>query len=340
MGMRVTMRDVAKEAGVSPMTVSRALKSDGAVNEKTRKAVQEAATRLGYVYDQTAQTFRAQRSGFVALTLPSINNANFATTHKAFTQSLAGTDLQLLLGITNYDLDQEERILRQLLARRPDAVVATGGTHTAETRNLLEAISVPVFEIWDVPATPIDHVVGFSNFDAMGLIVKHLSDQGHSKLGFVGATPDTDTRGNERRLGAYDAARKIGLQEIRDIQTGPAPATMTVSAAAIAQQRDKLAGLDALVCVSDPVAFGVTSALENMGLSVPKDIAVSGFGNFEISHISNPSITTVEVGAQQIGTLLGQKVVESLSKDKAGARHRICLEPELIVRESTASDKS
>jgi len=335
MSTHVTMRDVAKEAGVSPMTVSRALKSDGAVNEKTRKAVQEAAARLGYVYDLTAQTFRSQRSGFVALTLPSINNANFATTHKALTQSLADTDLQLLLGITNYDIDQEERILGQLLARRPDAVIVTGGTHTDQTRRLLGSIAIPVFEIWDVPATPIGHVVGFSNFDAMGLIVKHLADQGRSKLGFVGASPDTDTRGNERRLGAHAAARELGLQEVVDIQTGPAPATMTASARAIEQHRDKLDQLDALICVSDPVAFGAISALEGMGLRVPQDIAVSGFGNFEISQISRPTITTVEVGAAEIGKMIGAKVVEALGANEPDTMHRLCLEPSLAVREST-----
>lgn len=335
MSARVTMRDVAKEAGVSPMTVSRALKSDGAVNEKTRKAVKDAALRLGYVYDQTAQSFRAQRSGFVALTLPSINNANFATTHKALTQSLAQSDLQLLLGITNYEVTQEERILRQLLARRPDAVIVTGGTHTVETRNLLEAISVPVFEIWDFPDTPIGHVVGFSNFDAMSLIVHHLVKQGRRKFGFVGASPDTDTRGNERRLGTRDAALKLGLPDVVDIQTGPAPATMTTSAIAIEKQRDVVAELDALICVSDPVAFGAISALEKEGLRVPDDIAVSGFGNFEISQISQPDITTLEVGAKEIGSLIGGKVIEALETGTPDLFHRLYLEPSLIARTST-----
>ena len=106
MGTKVTMRDVAREAGVSPMTVSRAFKRDASVNAATRAQVQSAADRLGYVYDATAQTFRAQRSGFLAVTLPSINNANFAATHRALTQTLTDTDLQPLLGITNYRVDE------------------------------------------------------------------------------------------------------------------------------------------------------------------------------------------------------------------------------------------
>ena len=109
MGAKVTMRDVAREAGVSPMTVSRAFKQDTSVNAETRSAVQKAAAKLGYLYDSTAQAFRSQRSGFLAVTLPSINNANFASTHRALTRTLAGTDLQLLLGITNYRVEEEER---------------------------------------------------------------------------------------------------------------------------------------------------------------------------------------------------------------------------------------
>ncbi|MEM1268343.1 MAG: LacI family DNA-binding transcriptional regulator, partial [Pseudomonadota bacterium] len=145
------MRDVARAAGVSPMTVSRALKPGGLVNARTARTVREAASRLGYVYDATAQAFRAQRSGFLAVTLPSTNNANFAATHRGLTRALEGTDLQILLGITDYQVEEEERLVRQLLARRPEAIVLTGGTHTEATRGLLSSVDIPVIEIWDVP---------------------------------------------------------------------------------------------------------------------------------------------------------------------------------------------
>ncbi|MEL6523637.1 MAG: LacI family DNA-binding transcriptional regulator, partial [Pseudomonadota bacterium] len=202
MSARVTMRDVAREAGVSPMTVSRALKGDGTVSERTQQQVRDIADRLGYVYDSTAQAFRAQRSGFVAVLLPSINNANFAATHRALTKALADTGLQILLGITDYSINQEERLVRQLLTRRPEAIVLTGGTHTPETRTLLRALNIPVLEMWDRPAEPLGHVVGFSNAEAMGLVVRHLAAQGRTKLAFLGAQGDSDRRGAERRRGA------------------------------------------------------------------------------------------------------------------------------------------
>lgn len=334
MSARVTMRDVAKEAGVSPMTVSRALKQDGTVNPETRRVVRDAADRLGYVYDTTAQAFRAQRSGFLALTLPSINNANFAATHRALTASLADTELQLLLGITDYSVEREEAIVRQLLARRPEAVVLTGGAHTEATRKLLQAINVPVFEIWDLPPAPIQHVIGFSNADAMALVVAHLAGTGRRRLGFVGASGLSDRRGNERRMGAIKAARDLGLPEMAQFDTGPAPATMSKGCDTVKAHLASIQQLDALVCVSDPVAFGAMMALQSAGVSVPGDMAVTGFGDFEIARISQPTITTVGVGAERIGAETGTSVARLLFEDDAQERVHINLEPELRVGKS------
>ena len=331
MGGRITMRDVAREAGVSPMTVSRAFKRHASVNAATRALVLRAADRLGYVYDTTAQAFRAQRSGFLAVTLPSINNANFASTHRALTGALAGTDLQLLLGITNYRVDEEERHVRQLLARRPEAIVLTGGHHTQATRRLLSVMDVPVVEIWDLPPEPVGHVVGFSNAEAMRPVVDHLVETGRRRLGYLGATGDTDKRGAERRRGVVEAARRHGLPDVVLLDAGPAPVSMSNGSDAIGAHIGTLLGLDALVCVSDPVAFGAIMALQRHGADVPGDIAVTGFGAFEIAAIANPSLTTVNVWADRIGQETGE-MIGSLLNGRVQSKERQVAEmvPELI----------
>jgi LacI family gluconate utilization system Gnt-I transcriptional repressor len=247
------------------------------------------------------------------------------------TQALAETDLQLLLGITNYRVDEEERHVRQLLARRPEAIVLTGGHHTEATRKLLSAMDVPVVEIWDLPPDPIGHVVGFSNAAAMSLVVDHLVATGRQKLGFLGATGDTDKRGAERLRGVVSAACRHGLPEVKVMGAGPAPVSMTDGASAIDANLDQLRSLDALVCVSDPVAFGALMALRRSGFCIPDDLAVTGFGAFEIAQISIPKLTTVNVWSDLIGRKTGKMINRLMDQGvPPSERLTVALEPELI----------
>ena len=327
------MRDVAKAVGVSPMTVSRAFRDDETVNAETRLRIQQVADRLGYVYDTTATAFRTQKSGFVAVTLPSINNANFAETYRGLSDGMAEGGMQLLLGATNYRVEKEEELVRQLLARNPEALVSTGGHHTAGTRDLVKARGLPVIEMWDLPETPLGHSIGFSNASAMADVVRHLADGGRRRLAFVGADDTADQRGAERRLGAVTAAKEMGLPDVEVIDAGPAPVSMTQGAQAVTKLGAKLADFDALVCVSDPVAFGALCACRRLGISVPDDIAITGFGNFEVASVSEPRITTVDVNAR----LIGARVAEVLELVFSGdvERHRVDLGSRLVPGETS-----
>lgn len=301
MNARITMRDVARKVGMSPMTVSRALRDDRTVNAETRALIRQTANDLGYIYDTTAQAFRTQRSGFVAVTLPSINNANFAETFRALSDGLSGSGSQLLLASTNYRAGKEEELVRQLLTRNPEALVLTGGYHTQTTRDLVLARGLPVIEMWDLPSEPLGHVVGFSNAEAMAHVVRHLADTGRRKLAFVGASSGADMRGAARRQGVVDTAAALGLPEVSMIDAGPAPVSMRHGARAAAEIGADLRKYDALVCVSDPVAFGCLSACQRQGIDVPGDLAITGFGRFEVAEVAHPRITTVNVHARKIG---------------------------------------
>lgn len=329
----VTMRDVAKAVNLSPMTVSRALREDDTVNAKTRSLIQKTAAELGYVYDGTAQAFRTQKSGFVVVTLPSINNANFAETFRGLSEGLEGSGIQLLLGSTNYQVEKEHDLVLQLLARKPEAIVVTGGHHLPKTRRLLENAQIPVIEIWDLPSEPLDHVVGFSNADAMSKIVVHLLERGRRKLAFIGASTGGDLRGAARRDGVNATAKRLGLPEVKLIDAGPAPVSMRQGARVTADLGASLTQFDALVCVSDPVAFGVLSECKRLGLNAPQDIAITGFGNFDVAMISSPKITTVGVKANEIG----RKVAGVLVDIFAGKSEPQWIEiyPELVIGETS-----
>ncbi|MEL7183374.1 MAG: LacI family DNA-binding transcriptional regulator [Pseudomonadota bacterium] len=335
MTARVTMRDVARALGVSPMTVSRALRADRTVSEETRARVRRKADELGYVYDTTAQAFRTQRSGFVAVTLPSINNANFAETFASLSRAMEGQGRQVLLGSTNYSAAREEDLVRQLLARNPEALVLTGGHHTAEARALLRGRGLPVVEMWTLPERPLGHAVGFSNAEAMGRVVRHVVQTGRRRLAYLGTSGDTDVRGAERKAGVLRAAAELDLPHVVQLDAGPAPVSMAQGDAAVAGLGRAVAQFDALLCVSDPVAFGALSACQRLGLSVPDDLAITGFGAFDVAAVSCPRLTTVTVHAHKIGQQVAEILHDILDGHGGHGLRQVDVGTALVVGETT-----
>ncbi|MBE0414637.1 LacI family DNA-binding transcriptional regulator [Yoonia sp.] len=329
-----TMTDVARKAGVSPMTVSRALKSDGLVSEDTRARILKAADELGYVLDSTASSLRSQKSDFVAVTIPSINNANFADTVGALNEGLKPRGLQILLGYTNYDMHEEERLIAQLLRRKPLAVVVTGGTHTPRCRRLLENAHVPVIETWDLPENPLHHVIGFSNAQAVQSMVDHFVAKGLTRIAFVGGDTDRDTRGLDRRRGFVAAMQRHGLDATRLIAAGPPPISMREGAEVMARLLDTAPDTQAVICVSDLSAFGALSACQRRGIAVPGQISIAGFGNFEVGAICVPSITTIDPSPKDIGARVARLICRVLDGD-APEPVLDHLAPRLLLRESS-----
>lgn len=330
-----TMSDVGKLAGVSSMTVSRALRPNTSVSAETRERIQQAADQLGYVLDARAASFSSQSSGFVAVTIPSINNANFADTVKGLTEGLIETDLQILLGYTNYDTAEEERLVEQLLMRRPDAIVVTGGNHTERCRSLLTNAGIPVVETWDLPANPIDNVVGFSNQLASELMVDHLVAAGYRKIGFLGSDEKRDTRGSDRYRGFLAAMEKHGLEQQRVVLSGSIPVSMREGAKCISQLMQKWPDTEAVMCVSDLSAFGAMTECQRMGLDVPGKLVIGGFGAYEVAEFAVPSISTIDVSARGIGEQVARHLLLRLGSNSQ-TPFRIQIEPKLLARQSSA----
>lgn len=327
------MADVARLAGVSPMTVSRAFKRDGSVSDATRQSILAAADQLGYVFDSTASNLRSQRTDFVAVTVPSINNANFAETLRGLSEGLKERGLQILLGYTNYDMSEEERLVEQLLRRRPEAIVVTGGRHTDRCRRLLENAGIPVVETWDLPANPIGHVVGFSNAAAVRGMVDHFVARGLTRIAFIGGDADRDTRGTDRRAGFIAAMATHGLDATRLIAAGTPPISMREGADAMARLLETMPDTEAVICVSDLSAFGALTECQRRGISVPDRIAVAGFGDYEIASICVPSLTTIDPHPHRIGAQTAALILDALQGAiTAPALHQIT--PALLIRDS------
>jgi LacI family gluconate utilization system Gnt-I transcriptional repressor len=332
------MQDVAKRLGLSTMTVSRALKADSPVAPETRAAVLKAIEELGYVPNLIAGSLSSRRSGFAAVLVPSINNPHFSETVLSLGAALQGEGMELLIGNTGYDREKEAELVRAFLARKPEAIILTSDGHSPATIKSLARARIPVVEIWDLPAKPIQHVVGFSNHDAMKALISQLLETGYSRITYVGEADDENTRGAFRRLGYCEAMTEQGLSP-RLVSIGRPPVTMSDGDSALEAVLSAFPDTELIACVSDPLAFGVITACQRRGWKVPDRLAVSGFGDFEIARVSMPTITTVAIDAGEIGRHSAKVIlaaIKATQKPGRSQRHVMHVSALPALRESTA----
>lgn len=331
---KLTMTEVAQYVGVSAMTVSRAFRQDASVSEETRKRIMDAVDALGYVLDQSAGSLSSRRTGFIAALVPSINNSNFSDTARGITDALENTGLQLLLGYTDYSAEKEEHLIESMLRRRPEGIILTGGSHTARARRMLENAGIPVVETWEIPEKPINHVVGFSNSEAMSLLVRELAAKGYRKFGYIGGTTARDTRGSQRRSGFLKTVEELGLGPGRVMSFGVPPITMQQGAQAIVSMLERWPDTDVALCVSDLSAFGALMECKRRGMRVPQDIAIAGFGDYEISSICHPRITTINVDCYGIGKQAAARLLDALQNGNEAGDEITLTSYKVVLRES------
>jgi LacI family gluconate utilization system Gnt-I transcriptional repressor len=300
------------------MTVSRVLSDPELVLPATREKVLKAVADLGYVPDKTAGSLSSRRTGFIALMLPTLTNANFAAVAHGLTEALREADYHLLIAYTDYDMAEEERQLRNLLARRPEAIVLTGAMHRRNASRMLMAADVPVVEIADLPSQPIEHAIGFSNYQVGRTAARYLLDRGFTRIGALAASPDgevTDHRGEERMRGFEDELRLSRLSTDRVFRHGTAPVSFHHGATAFRALVEQHPDVEAVFAVSDLSAVGAVMEAQRMGLRIPDDISIMGFGDFEIGREINPALTTILVDFRALGVRTGKMLVDLLARD-------------------------
>ena len=291
------MEDVARLAGVSTMTVSRAIREPAKVAPATRARVAAAIAKLGYVPNLTAGSLASQRSGIIAAIVPTIDNSIFAETMRGLTETLAAAGYQVLLGQTAYDESAEEALVAAFLGRRVDGMVITGVKHSALTRKRLIKAGIPVVETWDLTPDPIDMVVGFSNRDAGRAIARYLLAKGYLRLGFAGGGDDR----TRSRLAGFEAAirRVKGASLTRAML--PAGTSFRGGREALGNLLAQDPGLQAVFCSNDAIAVGALMECRRRGIQVPRDLAIAGFADLDIAAEVEPALTSLQVRSRTIG---------------------------------------
>ena len=180
-----TLHDVAREAGVSLITASRALSNPTLVSDKTIARVRLAVEATGYIPNLLAGGLKSRRSLMVAALVPTIAVAQFLPTVQTLTEALAAAGYQLILGQSGYDHSREEALLNTMLGRRPDGIVVTGLVRSPTARERLRRVGIPVVETWDLSDRPVDMLVGFSHLKVGSAVAGYFLGKGWQRLGIA-----------------------------------------------------------------------------------------------------------------------------------------------------------
>jgi LacI family gluconate utilization system Gnt-I transcriptional repressor len=321
-----TLHDVAREAGVSLITASRALGNPGVVSDKTIARVLEAVTSTGYIPNLLAGGLKSRRSMTVAGLVPAISVAQFLPTVQALTQALDESGYQLILGQSGYDHSREEKLLNTILSRRPDGIVVTGLVHSQAAREQLQRVGIPVVETWDLSDRPVDMMVGFSHVKVGSAVAGYFLGKGWQRLAI--ATGD-DHRASMRRDGFLAAVGRAV-----PIATVPAPSSLELGRRALGEILAQDPKVRAICCSSDGLAQGVMVEAQARGLRVPQDIAICGFGDADFAAHLRPSLTTVHVDGAAIGRRAAQLIIDRCN-GQAIAQPVVDLGFRIVERQST-----
>ena len=332
---RVTLNDVAHAAGVSPITVSRALRGERAVDPALVERVLEASNKLGYVPDPAARALASQRSNHVAVLIPKLSNNLFVDLLDAAQQTLRAGGFQALMGVTHYDDGQEEQLLREQLLHRPAGLLITGLNHNAATRALIARSQVPCVHLMELPdagQTEPTYCVGFRQNEAGAALTRHLLATGRRRIAFAGA--QLDPRVMQRLYGWRSALQEAGCYEPTLEWLNPASSSLALGGVMFEQIMGQTPAVDAIFFCNDDLAQGALLAALRLKIAVPSRIAIAGFNDLTGSDQMLPPLTSVRTPRAQIGEA-GANMLLALIRGETQAQSCVDLGFELVQRGST-----
>ncbi len=326
------LADVARAAGVSLATASRALSEPDMVREDTRGRVQEAVAMLGYVPHGTARALATRRTRTIGAVFPPVDNPIFAGATHALAQELSAAGYTLLLASHDYDLDAELAATRALVERGADGMVLVGLDHRPETLAVLERAGVPYEITWSLDGAGNHHCVGLSHRGASIKVAQHLLDLGHREIAVIAGITNNNDRARERLSGVRDAlaSRGFKLPAKRVIE---APFSVARGREAFVKLLERAPGFTAVIGGNDPLAIGALLEARARGIDVPGEMSVAGFDDIELAGELPPGLTTIRVPSAEIGREAGRRLLARL-EGKTVPRVKEMPAP-LIVRGTT-----
>ncbi len=252
--------------------------------------------------------------------LPAISGSPFLRTIQALTDTLSVHGYQVMLGQIGYDHGHEDGLLDAIIGRRPDGIVVSGLIRSEAARDKLRASGIPVVETWSMSEQPVDMLIGFSHERVGAEVATHLWRKGRRRFAIVSAD---DLRGTQRREGFVKTLRAMAARSDEVLEEPPhylvpAPSTVMGGRQALQSLLRQAPQLDAVYCNSDVLALGVLIEAQALGIAVPQQLAVFGFGDTELAAAMHPGLSTVRVDDIAIGQEAARRIIARAEGVDAG----------------------
>ena len=324
------MAEVAAAAGVSQITVSRALRTPDSVAPATQKKIADAIRLVGYVPNNVAGSLRSRQTNLVAAIIPSITHHFLGKMIQGFSDVLGAQGMHLVLGTSGESLIGEERIVATFLGQRPRGILLHNTEHTDACRRLLALSGVPVIETGDLTPKPVDMAVGYSNFGASFAMTQHLIERGYMRIAFVSRVTHNE-RAAERLRGYKEALQQAGLPNDAIIDAAPGLASGARVMTYLLEQRPDV---DAVFFAGDALAGGALLECNRRGVQVPQRIAIAAYDDDDLAASLSPSLTAVRIPRYETGKRVAETLLQRLAGQTLPSQ-TIDLGFEVMHRQST-----
>ncbi|MDU0535733.1 LacI family DNA-binding transcriptional regulator GntR [Pseudomonas aeruginosa] len=329
---RPTLNEVARRAGVSPITASRALRGVASVAEELAQKVRDAARELGYVANPAARALASAQSHSVAVLVPSLANLLFIETLEAIHAVLRPQGLEVLIGNFHYSRNEEEDLIRNYLAYQPRGLLLTGFERTESARRMIEASGIPCVYMMDLDSGSGLNSVGFSQLRAGEAAAEHLLARGRRRLAYIGA--QLDQRTLLRGEGFRRALQKAGCYDPGLEILTPRPSSVALGGELFVQLLASQPQVDGVFFCNDDLAQGALLEALRRGVKVPEQIAVLGFNDLPGSDCTVPRLSSIRTPREAIGRRAAEQLL-ALIAGKEVRDSALDMGFELMAREST-----
>lgn len=313
--LKLGVREIAKSAGVAPMTVSRVLSNPEMVKPETRARVQEAIDKAGFVPNRLASSIRGN-GRIVGTVVPTLINSGIAEQVQGMSDECQSLGYSMMLVQGEFTADAEEAAIRTILGWRPAGLILQSFVQSPAARALLLSNKVPVVEISEVKGNaPLGAAVGISNFDAAFAMTTHLAGKGYRHIGFVSMPVHGNDRLQQRRAGYKAAIAQLGMDGSPEMEV-QVPISTRGGADALVTLTDRRPNIDVVFFSSDSLAIGAIQECHRRGWKIPERIGIAGYGDLEVAAELFPTLTTVRVDRHQMGREAVRHLVARLNGKK------------------------